>query len=97
MTDSKVLRMLGLAQKAGKVVTGAFLCEKAVKQKKAFLILIADDAAASTKELFLKFDLPILTVESKAVLGKSTGKDERSVAVVCDRQFAKAIYESEEC
>ena len=96
MQISKKLRMLGLATRAGKVITGIDMCEKAVKQKKAKLIIIALDAAESTKKEFLKSGLPYVTVENKEILGKFTGKEYRSVCVVCDTGFAKAIQESEE-
>ncbi len=93
---SKRLRMIGLATRAGKVITGLELCEKAIKRNKAKLIVLADDAAQSTKEQFLKYGLPVCTVPDKISLGKFTGKDYRSVCVVCDASFAKAIQESEE-
>lgn len=93
---SKKLRMLGLATRAGKVISGLDLCEKAVKRGKAKLIVLAEDAAASTKEQFSKYGLPVCTVPDKSILGKFTGKEYRSVCVVCDAGFAKAIQESEE-
>ena len=37
--------MLGLAQRAGKVASGEFSTEKAVKSKKAFLVVVASDAS----------------------------------------------------
>ena len=49
MEQSKKLRMLGLAARAGKVITGLDMCEKAVRRGKAKLIVIAEDAADSTK------------------------------------------------
>mgnify|MGYP002569604426 CR=1 FL=1 len=93
---SKRLRMLGLATRAGKVITGIDLCEKAVRQKKAKLVILAADAAESTVKTFRNCGLPVLTVPNKFELGKYTGKDYRSVCVVCDAGFAKAIQESEE-
>ena len=96
MRSSKKLRMLGLATKAGKVITGIDMCEKAVKQRKAKLVVLAEDAAESTKKQFSDCGLPMVTVENKEILGKFTGKEYRSVCVVCDAGFAKAIQESEE-
>ena len=91
MQISKKIRMLGLATRAGKVITGIDMCEKAVKQRKAKLIIIAEDAAESTKKQFSNSNIPVVTIESKDVLGKFTGKEYRSVCVVCDAGFAKAI------
>ena len=38
---NKALGMLGLAKRAGKVTSGEFLCEKAIKQGQSKLIIIA--------------------------------------------------------
>ena len=35
--------MIGLAQKAGKVASGEFSTEKAVKTGKAYTVIVADD------------------------------------------------------
>lgn len=96
MEISKKLRMLGLATKAGKVITGIDMCGKAVKQRKAKLVILAEDAAESTKKEFSDLNIPVVTVENKEILGRFTGKEYRSVCVVCDAGFAKAIQESEE-
>lgn len=96
MQTTKKLRMIGLATKAGKVITGIDLCEKAVRQKKAKLIVLASDAAESTKKQFENCGLPVVMVSDKETLGKFTGKEYRSVCVVCDAGFANAILESEE-
>ena len=97
MEKDKALRLLGLATRAGKVITGIELCEKAVKSKKAKLIIITKETAKSTVDLFKGVDIPVVCVESKEKLGSFTGKDIRSVAVVTDENFAAAIVkESEE-
>ena len=49
MNIRKELSLLGLAMKAGKVVSGEFATEKAVKGKTAFLVLIAEDASENTR------------------------------------------------
>ena len=43
--QDKALAMLGMATKAGKVVSGEFSVEKAVKEGKAWLVLVAEDAS----------------------------------------------------
>ena len=41
---NKVMNLLGLAQRAGKVVSGDFIVEKALKSKSVKLLLLATDA-----------------------------------------------------
>lgn len=96
MQNTKRIRMLGMAMKAGKVITGIDLCEKAVSTKKAKLIVLAEDAAQATIEKFNNKGLPVVFVKDKAELGKCVGKEYRSVCVVCDAGFAKVIQESED-
>ena len=50
--NSKVLSMLGLAAKAGKVASGEFSTEKEVKSGNACLVIVAEDASDNTKKMF---------------------------------------------
>ena len=97
MENNKALRLIGLATKAGKVITGIELCEKAVKANKAKLIILTNETKDGTKELFTGCDIKIVFVKSIEKLSKFTGKENRSVAVITDDSFADAILkESEE-
>ena len=52
MSMNNRLSLLGLAARAGKVVSGEFAVEKSVKSGKTFLVLVAEDASANTKKNF---------------------------------------------
>ena len=52
MKQDKILSMLGLAEKAGKIASGEFSTEKAVKSHQAFLVIVANDASGNTKKMF---------------------------------------------
>ena len=54
MNQDKTLSMLGLAQKAGKVASGEFSTEKAIKSGKASIVIVADDSSDNTKKMFKK-------------------------------------------
>ena len=45
MDNKRALSMIGLAQKAGKVASGEFSTEKAVKEHKAYMVIVADDSS----------------------------------------------------
>ena len=51
MTD-KALSMIGLATKAGKIASGEFAVESAVRKGKAVLVISASDASDNTKKSF---------------------------------------------
>lgn len=92
---NKVFSMTGLATRAGKTVAGEFSVEKAVKTKKAKLVIVSEDASANTKKLFMNkckfYDIPIFIYGSREQLGKSTGNKERASIAVLDESFSKTI------
>ena len=67
--NNKVLSLLGLATKAGKVASGEFSTEKSVKTGKGFLVLVADDASQNTKKKFQNmcdfYEVPIYFIANK--------------------------------
>ena len=93
--NSKVLSMLGLAAKAGKVASGEFSTEKSVKSGRGFLVLVADDASQNTKKKFQNmcdfYEVPIYFIADKEELGKFCGKEFRASLAVQDENFAKAM------
>ena len=52
MKPDRVLSMLGIAAKAGSVASGEFSTEKAVKEGRAYLVIVAQDASDNTKKMF---------------------------------------------
>lgn len=94
----KVLGMLGIAKKAGKVVTGTFLCEKSIKTKKSALVIIAEDVSEASKKNITDacayYSVEYMEYSNKRALGKITGGGDRVVVSVEDAGFAKAIMKS---
>lgn len=93
--QDNVLSALGLAEKAGKLESGNFLTEKAVKSRRARLVILASDAKKNTvKSLSDKctyYKIPLYYYGTKEQLGHAIGKEERSCLAVTDPGFAKMI------
>lgn len=93
--NRKVLSLVGLATKAGKTVSGEFSTEKSVKQGKALLVLVADDASENTKKKFRNmcefYEVPIYFLADKEEMGRSMGKQIRASLAIEDENFATAI------
>lgn len=91
----KVLQMLGLAQKAGRLVSGEFMTENAVKSYEAYLVIIATDVSENTRKKFRNmcefYKVPICEYAVKDELGHSLGKEFRASLAVTDEGFAQAI------
>jgi ribosomal protein L7Ae-like RNA K-turn-binding protein len=94
---NKIYSFLGLAAKAGAVISGEDSCERAIRSKKVKLVVVADDAEDNTKKKFnnicrhQKIDIVFYGV--KNLLGKYIGKDVRSVLTITDKGFAVHIKE----
>ena len=95
MKPDRVLSMLGIAAKAGKVVSGEFATENAVKSAKAFLVITAADASENTAKKFRDmtdfYRVPLVVYGTKESLGGCIGKDYRSSLAVTDEKLAQAV------
>ena len=93
--DHKIYSMLGLATKAGMIVSGEFMTEKAVKSGTACLVIVAEEASDNTKKMFTNmchfYKVPLHIFGTKEELGNSMGKEFRASAAIIDPGFAKAI------
>ena len=94
MTD-KALSMIGLATKAGKIASGEFSVESAVRKGKACLVIIASDASDNTKKSFndmgAYYHVPVYIYGTKESLGTHTGRGYRASLAVLDAGFGKSI------
>ena len=52
MKPDKISSYIGFAMKSGKLVSGEFSVEKAVKEGKARVVIVAEDASENTKKKF---------------------------------------------
>lgn len=95
MNLNRVLSLIGLAMKAGKVVSGEFSTEKAVKSGQAAIVIVSAEASGNTKKKFLNmctyYHVPIYFYGSKNELGLAMGKEFRASLAVLDTGFGKAI------
>ena len=96
MYQDKVLSMIGLAKRAGKITSGAPLCEKAMKTKKSKLIIIATDISQNGKKSITdacKYnEIKYIEYSNKESLANAIGVDGfRTVGSVNDKSFADAI------
>ena len=95
MAQEKVLGLLGLAARAGRVESGGFAAEKAVTGGKAHLILLSQDAGKNTvsrvENKSSYYHVPMRILGTKELLGHAIGRGERSCIAVTDEGFAKSL------
>lgn len=95
MDKKKLSALLGIAQKAGKIVSGEFAVEQAVRNKKARFVLVAEDASENSKKNYSDltgyYGVPCYEVLSKEEIGESIGKPHRAALAVTDQGFCQAL------
>ena len=95
MQQDKVLSMISLTAKAGKIVSGEFSVEKAVKEKKAVLVIVSAEASDNTKKMFKNmcdyYKVPLYYYGTKESLGHFIGKEFRASIAVTDQGLADGI------
>lgn len=92
----RFLHMLGLAERARAVRSGAVACEQAINRGQARLIVLAEDASPDVKLALLakaqSRGIKIVVMPSKALLGNAVGKSPRAVLVVTDPGFGQRLW-----
>jgi len=95
MMTHKALSRLGLAQRAGKLVSGEDGVLKAIRRGQARLVILAEDASENTRKKVAdkcqSYGIPLLTGFSRQALGSAAGKHERVMFAITDQGFADMI------
>lgn len=88
---------IGLCMKAGKLSVGDGRATEAVRNNKAYLVLLSLDASGNTEKKFTDMcryrDIKLLRPGGREELGAALGKDFVVAAAVEDEGFAKRILE----
>lgn len=88
------VKSLGLAQRAGKCVSGEELIYQ-IDKKKIKLVLIASDASDRTKETLVhkceRSQIPYLSILTRDELSTAIGKNNRVAVGISDEGFSKLL------
>jgi ribosomal protein L7Ae-like RNA K-turn-binding protein len=95
MKQNQWMSLLGLANRARKIISGEELTVKQIQSGKARLILLSADASANTTKKITdkcnSYEVPYKIVENRHLLGQAIGKEARVVVAVLDAGFAKKM------
>ncbi len=93
--EQRITSLLGLAQKAGKIVSGELAVEKAIKSGQAKLLIIATDCSDPTKknyrDMTTYYHVDLYEEFSKEQLGACIGKVYRAAIALTDAGFSTAV------
>jgi ribosomal protein L7Ae-like RNA K-turn-binding protein len=94
----KAFGYLGLAAKAGKVFSGEFQTEEAIKRGKAKVVVLATDASENTKKHFKDMceyrKIPYVELTEKEELGRRIGRSFRASLAITDQGLADAFLKA---
>lgn len=92
---NKAFSSLSLCMKAGKLVSGEFSVETALKAGNVKLVILATDASDNTKKKFNNMctyrNIECIELGTKIELGSALGKEFRASIGIVDDGFAKNI------
>ncbi len=95
MINSKILGLIGLGMKAGKVAFGADSVEESILKKKVKLVIIAEDSSERTKKKFIdicdNYNIPVIIDGNIQELSKTIGKNNKAILGIKDINFAETI------
>lgn len=89
--EQKQLNMLGLAQRASELISGDEMVEKALKNHRIHLILLANDASLATQNRYQKltqlYQVPMIQTFSKYEISHAIGKS-RTICGITNKGMA---------
>ncbi len=95
MINNKILGLIGLAMKAGKVAFGADSVEENILKQKVKLVVLSEESSERTKKRFIdicaKNSIPVIIYENIDNLSKAIGKNNKAVLGIKDTNFAESI------
>lgn len=95
MINNKLLGLLGICAKAGKVVSGADACLEEMKSNNIKLLIIAEDASDKTKKNYIfygdKYNIQVAIAGSVDDLSKAIGKKNRAIIGIKDINLSTEI------
>lgn len=94
MQKDKILSYVGLATRAGRTVSGEFCVERSIRQGRARLVIVSEEASENSRKKFRNictyYKVPLYFFGSSEELGRACGKNFRMSAAVEDEGLAAA-------
>jgi ribosomal protein L7Ae-like RNA K-turn-binding protein len=91
----KLKSMLGIAEKSGKLKSGNYQVEEAVKEGKAFLVLVAENGSKRTiksyQDMCSFYETPIYIDGTIDEISQAIGKTNRAAICINDRSLGEAL------
>lgn len=94
-TEKDLYNLLGLCQRAGKLISGNDLIETAIRNNKVELLIISCDIGESMSKRYYDkasfYQVKLITFGEKDFIGANIGKGPRSAVAISDKGFAESF------
>lgn len=95
MENKKILGLIGLASKAGKIAFGTDMSIEAIKKHKANLVIVAKDASERTRTkiqtICESYNTKCIELFDIDTLSKAIGKNNKAIIAINDLNFSSEI------
>ncbi len=92
---NKILGLLGISAKAGKIVSGTDIVVENIEKNKIKLVIVATDSSERTIKNFKysceKYKVPVYIYGTIDENSKAIGRENRAVIGIMDENLAKAL------
>ena len=93
----KFFNFLGLTKRSGNLIEGYSKCDEQRNRQRFYLVILADDASASTRKKFknhcIEKEIYLIEDFSKEELGYSIGREEIKVLAITDKNMANKLID----
>jgi len=97
MKQQPWMSLLGLANRARKLISGEELVIKEIRSNRAQLVILSMDASENTRKKIEDkcryYKVPIKYVANRYDLGQSIGKEARVVIAILDKGFSNKLQQ----
>lgn len=96
--NKKILSILSICKKAGKILSGEYAVEKAIQEKKALYVIIPEDASDNTKKKFINkatyYKIDYIVYGQKEILSHAIGAVNKTTYAIMEEGFYKTLKEN---
>ena len=95
MVNNKILGLLGLSAKAGKICFGSDSVENEIRKKKVNIVIVAIDGSERTRNKFEKIcnenNIRMIISDTIDNISKAIGKSNKAIIGIKDKNIANQI------
>lgn len=95
MVNNKILGLLGLSAKAGKICFGSDSVENEIRKKKVNIVIVARDSSERTRNKFEKIcnenNIRMIIADTIDNISKAIGKSNKAIIGIKDKNIANQI------